>query len=601
MGLDFNYVKASRMAWSFLKKYPFTEQESPFDTQAAALKTFFSCEQKCHETNARLRGTPSGELPRFIHRARFLITSLLGELRPQLCSILQMGRHGKGSTTSNTGGRVTNYYKFADFPYTCTTSAAGYALYAISSDPLWMQILEDSGRRKSVPLNVWPKGPMTKAQSEMQLFSDCVDIVESDRVTFVDKTAKTKRPIAVGNSLNLWLQLAVNEDIVQKLRSVGVNLTDQARNQKFAWEGSKFCLDSFGAASPNQFSTLDLASASDTIAYELVKLLLPSDWFALLCDLRHESGEVEGSLVKYEKFSAMGCGFTFSLESLIFWAVSKAAQEVEGIPVRLTDIAVYGDDIIVRRKGAALVIAALEYCGFSINDEKSFVEGPFKESCGADFYQGVNVRPIQLKRTTSELETLYYLCNRIAALSQVDSLSPGLRSLYEACYLAIPLGNRRFGPLTSSAVMTHQEYIDSMYYLRVPIETLSSMSLRPWLTKIEESELVSRKILDKDCAGSLLPICMHHRLDAETFKGRQLIRYYISLREEIGDSNWRWRDALLTDLVSFSCGPTSVTRRGFVRKVTVAYPVPNWNGNVPRHLIQRHPAYIFDMGRHASH
>jgi hypothetical protein len=95
-----------------------------------------------------------------------------------------------------------------------------------------------------------------------------------------------------------------------------------------------------------------------------------------------------------EKFSSMGNGFTFPLQSLIFYAVCKAVADSHRSkrPIR-----VYGDDIVVCDKIVHDVVDLLGFYGFSCNMTKSFLSGNFRESCGSHYYRGVDVKPYYLK------------------------------------------------------------------------------------------------------------------------------------------------------------------------------------------------------------
>jgi len=104
----------------------------------------------------------------------------------------------------------------------------------------------------------------------------------------------------------------------------------------------------------------------------------------------------DGSRERLEKFSSMGNGFTFPLESLIFWALASAASD--------DIVTVYGDDIICAVKDVELIIKVLEACGFAINKGKSFWSGPFRESCGSDYYRGIDVRPVYVKTVLSGID-----------------------------------------------------------------------------------------------------------------------------------------------------------------------------------------------------
>jgi hypothetical protein len=168
------------------------------------------------------------------------------------------------------------------------------------------------------------------------------------------------------------------------------------------------------------YATIDLSSASDTVADNLVKLLLPPAWYDLLDSLRSPYTSVDGKWVKLEKFSSMGNGFTFELETLLFWAISSECQA----PYDEHQVRVYGDDIIVPTESAKDVVGALSYFGFSCNKEKTFVEGAFRESCGSDYFQGVAVRPYYLEGFPNEPSEWIALANGIRRLANQDRRFP---------------------------------------------------------------------------------------------------------------------------------------------------------------------------------
>jgi hypothetical protein len=60
-------------------------------------------------------------------------------------------------------------------------------------------------------------------------------------------------------------------------------------------------------------------------------------------------------------------------------------------------ILVYGDDIIVPSFMAADATQVLEAVGLRVNVSKSFSSGPFRESCGEEFINGVRVTPVRLR------------------------------------------------------------------------------------------------------------------------------------------------------------------------------------------------------------
>lgn len=120
---------------------------------------------------------------------------------------------------------------------------------------------------------------------------------------------------------------------------------------------------------------------------------MPVGWMRVLNALRSPVGTMpDGVNLCYDKVSSMGNGFTFELETLIFWALATAVSE-KG------KILVYGDDIICHVEDASKVVLMLDVCGFSTNSRKSFTAGPFRESCGGHYHLGRDVTPPYFKES----------------------------------------------------------------------------------------------------------------------------------------------------------------------------------------------------------
>jgi hypothetical protein len=130
----------------------------------------------------------------------------------------------------------------------------------------------------------------------------------------------------------------------------------------------------------------------------------------------------------------MGNGFTFELESLIFWSVAKACSELLNLE---SEVSVYGDDIIIDSRGYDLLTRSLSELGFFVNSEKSFSSGPFRESCGADWFKGTWIRPFYVKQRISD-ESLYTFHNW--------ALRHGERDLAELLFNETIPDLRIFGP-----------------------------------------------------------------------------------------------------------------------------------------------------------
>lgn len=225
-------------------------------------------------------------------------------------------------------------------------------------------------------------------------------VVDGNSLSFVPKDAKTDRSICVEPDLNIYVQLGIGKWMREKFRRYFDLDTQADRNREMA------------AHAQACFATIDLSSASDTISNGLVHALLPGDWYDLLDLARCRYTVIDGRKYENQKFSSMGNGFTFELETLIFYAACCA----EG--VRHEDLAVFGDDIIVPQGDATSLVARLQQLGFTVNREKTFLSGSFFESCGHDYFNGEFVRPVFWKTLESPVDVVK-MCNDVSRLAAV--------------------------------------------------------------------------------------------------------------------------------------------------------------------------------------
>lgn len=230
--------------------------------------------------------------------------------------------------------------------------------------------------------------------------------------TTVPKTALTDRAINIEPIINSYLQKGFGSVIRSRLFDAGIDLNDQTVNQHLARLGSLY----------GHLATIDLSMASDTVSYNLVRDLLPWDWFEYLDSCRSPMTQMpDGTWKILEKFSSMGNGYTFELESLIFYSLLLVV--CGGSP----NVSVYGDDLICPSEKYSEVIHALELIGFIPNSAKSFGTGLFRESCGKDYWEGVDVRPVFCKEKMS-IKEIYRLHNFFKRTLVMEYLCPVLLS-----------------------------------------------------------------------------------------------------------------------------------------------------------------------------
>lgn len=467
---------ADCQAVSFFKKYP--GFDLGVDRKQVAVDNFWVSERQCFQANERISpllfdlGHYGSRLSRFVREWRKEVKSVLGRA-PSRSSL--DGRFGPGSTFMNVGDKVTLADKLTD-DYTATRSARSF---------LHVWDMTAWSRYAACGLDADTGGSFHRDQYEVDRpIEDPHAIrdftyIRGNRFTTVLKDSEKDRGICVEPSLNVFYQLALGRAISSRMLT------------KYGWD--KSTCESFHktlariGSLTGSVATIDLSNASDTVCYNLIKLLLPPDWWQLVADLRSSHTLLNGKWVKLEKFSSMGNGFTFELETLVFFTMAKVLNRLEPSTEEACTpglaISVYGDDIIVPTSNSASMVAALKFFGFTPNEKKTFLEGPFRESCGGDYFAGHDVRPHFQKEVCEEPHHLIALANGLRRLGRrLDDLGSGVnhRVAWFRCLDAIPRQIRICrGPEELGDLVIHDEA--QHWIKRNPIRVRNSIRyLRVW-------------------------------------------------------------------------------------------------------------------------
>lgn len=391
MGCDFSEVfHCAYLREAFLSKYV-DEYTDPADVRRhRAIVKWLGVEQANKRTNKRLLETDPlfngiGHGHQVLLKAAKLIRRVLGELPEDL---LSRGSFSGGATTSTKRGVGTIARKFTGF--------------------------------KDVTPQAWSSLVLEVPKFETWAFYDpgllSPRFVKGNVLFTVPKTTVIDRVACKEPDWNVFAQKSVGDYIRKRLhKKAGINLNDQSINRELARKGSI----------SRKLATIDLSSASDSLTTSLVFLLLPDEWFRLLDSLRSPKTFIDGASHSNEMFSSMGNGFTFEVESLIFWALAKT---VSSITRTKGEVSVYGDDIIIPTGCAGVYIKLLSWCGFTTNAKKTFVKGPFRESCGGHYYGGSDVTPFYLRRPISDVSDLILFLNqyrRWLIVTEMDTVENG--------------------------------------------------------------------------------------------------------------------------------------------------------------------------------
>lgn len=378
-------------------KYIFEGGITNDELEAEAMRRFDTAEYLCSETNELLTLYAEGKVSptsRAIHQVFHLASRKIGELLSEFNPFegFDSCKWGPGSTASLSSIDATRTNKVREDRISVTDTASGYIKTVLTFDPFWLEARGFSCDGPTTPLNL----------------NDHIVINQFSKMAFVAKNAKTHRIIGAEPTANVFLQLGIAQVLRKALRKVGVDLDDQSINQRAAYKAS------LSGASV----TVDESMASDLVSRVLVEQMLPPGWYRVLADLRtpyyrfparhSRSGE-------FEKWSSMGNGYTFELESLIFWALAQSCIEISGAKGRAK---VYGDDIVLPHRAYGLLLETFNFTGFLVNHEKTHTMGYFRESCGKHFFAGIDVTPVYQRTAVKDLPSLIALHNKLHRLCE---------------------------------------------------------------------------------------------------------------------------------------------------------------------------------------
>lgn len=353
-----------------------------------------------------------------------IIRSICGRLPKHI-----KGRFGPGSTFALKGKESSLYGKMVH-KLECTALAEDACIHTIKNSMLhqhFSQLYHEHSQSCAFSDGISRRFMIDKVKPS---------IVPGDRFCIVDKDIFKPRGMCPQPTGNMAVQLGLADHLERSFfRFSGIKLCETDAIHKELVESG---WDLFG--------TVDLSDASDSISLKLIELLFPKEWYECIRSITCRQTRVGNEWKPNSKAFAQGCGITFIIESIIFYAITYVTVQKLSPQSNIRSlISVYGDDIIVPIHYKEAVVDALELFSFNVNVNKSFgTESPFKESCGVDTFLGHNVRPVFLRSYTCDYLSITLLTNQVANIVRLITfigdesakrLWHRLRSLFEIVHL----------------------------------------------------------------------------------------------------------------------------------------------------------------------
>lgn len=242
----------------------------------------------------------------------------------------------------------------------------------------------------------------------------------------VPKTATGPRLIGSEPNYHQWCQQLIRSQLEQIVKKTPlrhcITFGDQRPNRRLALEGSI----------TGALATVDLKSASDRLSCWTVERALRANvtFFERIHSTRTRmmTNSVNDSFgtIKLRKCFTQGSACTFPVQTIIYSMFcvaavlisSKAKLNSKSIDDACRKVRVFGDDLIIPSDALVKLTEILSFVQLKVNPAKTFHQGSFRESCGLDVFNGVDVTPARIKRLSvnpshEELQSLIEATNNL--------------------------------------------------------------------------------------------------------------------------------------------------------------------------------------------
>lgn len=273
---------------------------------------------------------------------------------------------GEGFTSSH--GEVDLYYKLSKLKYwSVSPDLVGDCVEIISRNRLLLRVVKEKYRQKYADWKTrllsmrYEFGPKDRRKGMIKfMFLGLVTLNRTSRVTTVPKNNSRDRVITCESLWTMIAQLSYASDIKRQLlkkHNVDLDNTQQIHRLRIM----------------SGVATIDFSKASDSNWMIVLRQLWPSKQYKQLERLRTGIFETSEGFTPLNMFAPMGCGCTFEVMTLTLLAHAMVLD---------SGASVFGDDVIIASEAAAQFCTNVTMQGWKVNQDKSFLTGNFRESCG---------------------------------------------------------------------------------------------------------------------------------------------------------------------------------------------------------------------------
>ena len=328
-----------------------------------------------------------------------------------------------GETFVSAKGETSVYQKLSKRKYWTVTHDAAEDFIRLCYNNLWLKRCAKAHMRKRTKLELKKLYLYALVKKEKHIgysvfrrlmFNDVLTIVNGSRASSVPKNNEARRFINVEALGNVILQRCVALALRSRLAQLGNDL-----------EHGQSAHRTMIADADN--ATIDFSSASDSVVTSWVKWFFPPNIWKYLNRYRSFITYVGSVAHAPRKLSSMGNGFTFEVMTTMLLSIARILDQ---------DSRVYGDDVVIHNLVARDFIETCNEINFKVNQKKTFVYSPFRESCGAFYHDSLGYLTTYEFHWCESMADFIVSANK-AYLIAKDSSNPEIRRVFNNLYRAL--------------------------------------------------------------------------------------------------------------------------------------------------------------------